>query len=898
MKIALLSVLLLAAPPALAQNPIVLEGPALRAEFAQVDNAPLPGQRLELRSLRNKLVPLADVLMAPLSGAWTVRLQRTPVAAGPLPPWMEVSMNGSVVQSSPAAPVGTLDDLQLTELVVAPDGSSLAAQWVIDVTLDGVPGSVALTTSWQLVPGQPMLDTTADFALPGGVLPWHVAFVTHPQVRVAEFEDTCGTDQLLVPFAEGAVIDNPTEGQPGANGQLIPNAASRPENQPVQLAAYWDGCTPSRCVLCQPTEVGRSWHELHVQAFAGTPGSVSIEYQHLPPDVFATTGWALPAPIRVGVIAGDWWDAAATYRGFLASDPVTSTWYRGPVGSPANPIAPQVKDLVAEVFLFNQYTGDNLDLFSRQMLDIQRMLGSDVLATYYGGHAPDKFSQWFLQGGYLPGRPSFAAAVREGQKQFHDLVMPYVQASSEPDCADPALGASQCAGNEVLTQVQAAVAKDEGLNPRILPAATPPRGLFVSPRSAWWLDFFPSHVNTIATFTGAAAVYLDFFLTTTDFDPAYDPATEAAPGGGDYPWTGKLHQMHAIREAQGEDFLVTNEFIQGRFTEEAHLMHADPAAFLLSVGSAPGPTGAPVQVTMPNAHIVPLFRAVHDNVKLARIMGQNAYADPAQRAWVEAVSVLTFGRIPSLSWSFSEIDSPITQRFPFASFIGLLGGPAATGDFPFGDGPPFGDLPCVGPCEDGPPPGFSPFEGDDVLESLCDWKPKKHFPFHRELTGLTGALRDFGLRTWHNGTIERLPDYHVVAPPGFDGAATVDPAPADGVMPFTPVYNEALPDAARFLVPGMFRAPVDDSNVLLAGSLAFVLCNPWVDPSDQATLSASFTFEPARYAGWSATTPYAEIMVQGGLPVQVSYQVGNFTQPSVPLAPGEIRWWIFRKLAP
>src|SRR5215510_4310574 len=138
---------------------------------------------------------------------------------------------------------------------------------------------------------------------------------------------------------------------------------------------------------------------------------------------------------------------------------------------------------------------------------------------------------------------------------------------------------------------------------------------------------------------------------------------------------------------------------------------------------------------MPNAHIVPLFRAVHDNVKLARIMGQNSYADPAQRAWVEAVSVLTFGRIPSLSWSFSEIDSPITQRFPFASFIGLLGGPA-DGDFPF---------------EDGPPPGFSPFEGDDVLESLCDWKPKKHFPFHRELTGLTGALRDFGLRTWHNG---------------------------------------------------------------------------------------------------------------------------------------------------
>src|SRR6185369_12475334 len=97
-----------------------------------VDNTPLPGQRLDLRSLRNKLVPLADVLMAPLSGAWTVRLQRTPLASGPLPPWMEVSMDGSVVQSSPAIPVGTLDNLQLVDVVVAPDGSSLAAQWMID----------------------------------------------------------------------------------------------------------------------------------------------------------------------------------------------------------------------------------------------------------------------------------------------------------------------------------------------------------------------------------------------------------------------------------------------------------------------------------------------------------------------------------------------------------------------------------------------------------------------------------------------------------------------------------------------------------------------------------------------------------------------------------------------
>jgi hypothetical protein len=889
----ILPLIALSLPLAAAVPAQVLEGPALRAEFALVDNAPAPGQRLELRSLRNKLVPLPDVLMASKSGAWTLRLQRTPVAPGPIPPWMEVSMDGSVVQSNPGAPVGTLNALVLEDLVVAPDGSSLAAQWRVDATLVGVPGSVVLITSWSLVPGKPMLDTTVAFELPGGVMPWHVAFVRHPQLRINEFEGAC-TDTLLVPFAEGAIITNPTEGQPGLDGNLIPPAANRPENQPIQIAAYWDGCATSTCVLLQSTEVGRTWKELHTQAFAGAPGVVSMEYEHLPVDVFATTGWALPAPMRVGVIKGDWWDAAATFRDFMKTDPVISTWYRGPVGSPQNPMPPHIKDLVAEVFLFNQYTGDNLDLFARQALDLYRMLGRDTLATYYGGHAPDRFSRWFLSGGYLPGRPSFAAAVREGQKQFDAMVMPYVQSSVVPDCADPAAGPSQCAGNTVLTTAQSAVCLDQGLRPVFFQEPTPPRSLFLSPRSSWWLDFFPQHANQILTFTDAAAVYLDFFLTRPDFDTAYDPATEPPPGGGDYPYEGKLQQVHDIKAVQGEDLLVTSEFLQGRNTGDVSLMHADPASFLLFVGTAQGPSG-PVLTSMPNAQIVPLFRAVHDNVKLARILGQNNYGNPGQRAWVETVSTLTFGRIPSLSWSFSEIESPITQRFPFASFLGLLGGPTS-GNFPFGDGLPFGDLPCVGPCEDGPEPGDSVFEGEDILEQLCDWKPKKHFPFHREMTGLTGALRDFGLRSWHNGTIERLPQYSVIVPPGFAGAATVDPAPADAVMPFTPVYLESLPNAARFLVPGMYRAPVDDCNVLIAGSLNFVLCNPWVDPENPATMQASFTFEPAKYSGWTATTPYTVVGFQGGLPVFIKpKQIGNFTQSNVSMPPGDIRWWVFRK---
>ena len=97
--------------------------------------------------------------------------------------------------------------------------------------------------------------------------------------------------------------------------------------------------------------------------------------------------------------------------------------------------------------------------------------------------------------------------------------------------------------------------RDEGLRPTFLPTPTPPRGLALSPRSAWWADFMPDTANSIATFTHSAALYLDFFLTRPDFDPVYDPGTEPPPGGGEYPFSGRLQQLQAIHAEQGQDFL-------------------------------------------------------------------------------------------------------------------------------------------------------------------------------------------------------------------------------------------------------------------------------------------------------------------------------------------------------
>jgi len=286
-------------------------------------------------------------------------------------------------------------------------------------------------------------------------------------------------------------------------------------------------------------------------------------------------------------------------------------------------------------------------------------------------------------------------------------------------------------------------------------------------------------------------------------------------------------------------------------------------------------------VTQPNAQVVPLFRAIFDNVKMARIIGADPYRDPGQRTWAEAVSVFTFGRIPSFSWSFSEIDSVVDQRFPFADFFAQLGGPEVSR--PIGV-PPGGD------CE------RHPSGGPGLFGTTCHFEPKPVAGFHRALTGMTDALRR-GFLTWHNGTLRRLPRYEVTAPPTFDGAATVDPDLTDGVMPFTPVYLEQLPDSARFLVPGMYEAPADSPDTEHAGTLAFVLCNPWPLPDADASMQATFTFEPSLYPGWSDTTRYQVTAWNHGQPMVSSPVLsGPFTSVDVTVAPATIRWWVFKKM--
>ena len=124
---------------------------------------------------------------------------------------------------------------------------------------------------------------------------------------------------------------------------------------------------------------------------------------------------------------------------------------------------------------------------------------------------------------------------------------------------------------------------------------------------------------------------------------------------------------------------------------------------------------------------------------------------------------------------------------------------------------------------------------------------------------LARTLRDEGLRTWHNGTLEALPPMQAALP----WPAEVDPGvnancpPASMPCQDTPVYVgshlfSTVWDGA--LNAGMYRAPAD-LGTADAGTLALAVANPWVGETG-GSLTLGCTFDPLDYDGWGVL-PYS-----------------------------------------
>lgn len=857
--------LLLTAPLRAADDPgtgsvvppaFVLDNGVVRAAFSSDQGA--GGTLLELTSLRNLVhqPALAPIDLAPGSGAWRLRFVVEDTAAED---WVELAMDGSTDASAPG--LGSLQSLTLEGVQLGL--TQLEARWSASLTVAGESADLTVTTRWTLLSAEPALDTHIEVDVLQSPLGFYLSEVVHPRLRVTAYDTP--DEALLLPWINGCLVRDPTD--PALPFKVSLGSGSN--HFPLNVAAYYDGAAESRCLAVASTDLDEVHKDLWVSVGQqGATRHVQFEPRHIPSDVFDANSYVQPYQVRLGALEGDWWDVAEAYRQLLAQAP----WYHGPVGSPAHPMPAAGKDRIAEVFLQPGYEGDNMDLLSRSAVAMSRVLGSRVHTVYYGASAPDRFDEWYFSGGYLPGRPSLVGAVQTGQAQLDHRVSLYVNGTAAADYSDPALDPPI---SEPTPEQQAAfdsfLLREDGQPGFFEGFHAPPRVAYLCTAAPWWRDELPAMLRELATVTGMGGAYLDFFLT----GPCYARDHDHAPGGGSWMYTERMEQLREIKAPPHEELLLPIEFLHGRFTEEVHLMHADPASNLLSAVNHPGTL---LPAPMANATVVPFFKAVHDNVRMSRITAQFP-SDSGRRAWTEATCVFGFGQIPGLVRPLAELTPVFSERYRFAPYYTDLV------DEAFGNGGG-GTLPLSGP-------GTLPGETIDTAPP----KEAVNVPYLRYLGTLTGVLRQHGFLTWHNGTLRRLPDWEIlsVTPPDFDGVPGLELEVDDAYQRQSPAEVE------EWLVPGLFQAP-PDLGTADAGSLAFVLTNPWVDPFRSATFQAGFVLDPAEYPGWDGSTTYGvTVHTQDGGVVTLP---GSFSGPfdltavvgPATLAPGDVRWWVFRQL--
>ncbi len=880
--------LMAASSPAQIPSAFTLENTWLEVSFTTDANDLTPGTSVEVTQIqRRRPLPVpGPMAMSQGSGAWTVRFTRDHAeytgagicpgsAADPLE-WFDVSMDGSVDRWNPSdpSPLGSLDALTLDSVTLTPGGlgnSAVTIQWSLTVTLEGQTADYQVDTDWRVLPGRPFTETSLSVSRTSPVEPdYYVAEAVHPEMFVSSMQGpSTPKDTLVLPWVIGNLVTNPTDETKPFTSFL----AAGPNFFPVNLAAYYDGEQDGNTFYITANDGDDYWKELWIDATGpSNDRNMSFRMRHVPDNIFDSVGYVMPYAVRIGALTGDWWDVADTYRNFLQTE---VSWYEGPVGSPANNMPQHAKDLVAEVYMVTGYQGDRMDILNRQMMNITRVLRGCVNAVWYGAYFPDEFAKFFYNGGYLPGLPSFVGAVREAQKQFDTTVSPYVNSSSAADYLDPEI-VDPPPPTQMHLDVHDSFMLDEDLEEEYFCfiANSAPRHALLCPGAQWWRHAFVSQTAAIANFTDMRGLYLDFWLTSACYASDHGPDGKGSghlPGGGNWMYRKRLDQLKEIRAAVPQELLITQEFVLGRYSEEIDLMHHDLVTAAISAEDHPGTT---VPKPMENARAVPLFRAIFDNIKLSRIASQ-APALAGRRSWIEANNTFTFGMIPEVTQQLIELLPAFGQRFNYSQFYDFLNsypGPSSLQAF----------------STVTPPTGGGAGTGSSTTDTvIIPQKNAFNSPYYRFLRTLAGALKTHGFLTWHNGTIRRLPDFTVTPVAGFTGVPGVETDLSDE-QNSTPTYIE------DFLTPGMFQAPFDLGGVN-AGSLAFAVANPWVDPSQLATFPLEFTFEPELYPGWTDQTVYSVTRYNAnGL---VALLVPNTSGPltlnrNVPS--GEITWWVFR----
>ncbi len=460
--------------------------------------------------------------------------------------------------------ITTIEPSQATfDFNIATTTTGFVATW-FNVTSPAIPGeSFDVQVDAGVQPG----DRVVEFSIHvQPALPTHSLYALRfPRLEV--FAPQTGSDVLAYPYVGGWLFPDPT------NNLLVQAADNYPMPQPgpmsMQWLAYYDSAATGGLALFTGTR-DATGHRKDYAIGQGQPGaSWLFAVRHIPEaNLTPNNQYTSPYACVLGVVPGDWYDAARFYRQWALTQPWTVD---GPIYTNAG-FSRYIRN--AKMFAVNNLSDPNhpeyFQFWARDMADQHDLFGVDAIATHiYGWHHNPFDVNW---GDWWPIKPEFLAAAPE-VLNAGDVFAPYFlnmsYCRSIPSYQHPYVPGYEdhCVCEYALIDENGNPVTDtdhQGHTCDYLCQATD----FVS-------DYTTYVAQQLYEQAGAPGIYLDVF----PFDEArlcYDPGHGHPVGGGDYYTQAKVHLVQHLRdfmrthydpeyyvygEAQAESFIGLLELV-------------------------------------------------------------------------------------------------------------------------------------------------------------------------------------------------------------------------------------------------------------------------------------------------------------------------------------------------
>jgi len=484
-------------------------------------------------------------------------------------------------------------------LVRDPSTGVAVAAWF--GTAPGIPNRSAFGVVVRIaeVPGDRVveLDISVTTNTPSLALDW----VEFPRVQVASRGATA-SQRLSVPHFGGVLVSSPI-----VNPLLSQGPSSMPTNSSVSMQwfSYYDSAVQDGPVLFLGTRDGKGFRkEFHFDNTRGTLGWV-IRCQ--PPNHTKRNGdYLSPFKAVIGVVRGDWYDAARYYR----------SWARGQEWMANGPMhrSPQYSGLIRDADSHGVIaaTDSDFQFWSREERDFGALFGvGSVVGHVYGWHNNEFDVNW---GNWFPVRPGYAThapLIAQAGVAFapYAHVGVYGAHSGVPSYTNSYVPGF--VGESVVNYAE----KNRDGSPNTLQDAKgnpAVRLCYAANRGA--LNFTGEYAKylaqRLASETGARGIYLDVFSLEEPY-LCYDPNHQHPLGGGDYQVQAKralLEDLRATMRAIDPDYFVYSEAQNEMYVDKVELVY-------------PHSTG---EHSTPGLDLAPLYQTVyHDYQTVGRVAGVN-----------------------------------------------------------------------------------------------------------------------------------------------------------------------------------------------------------------------------------------------------------------------------------